>query len=122
VYNIQIDLGLITYIDELHKKYKTALLTNGHFEFLEPRLEETQLDSVFDKIVISSRLGLVKPDPRIYAYMLNELGVKADEAVFIDDIGRNVQGAEAAGMHTILYESFRQFKRDLEILLANSNH
>jgi len=117
-----INLHLISYIDELHKTYKTALLTNGHFEFLEPRLEATQLNSIFDTVIISSRLGLVKPDPKIYEHTLKTLGVEAREAVLIDDISRNVSGAETIGMHAILYQDFSQLQQELSTLLANTNH
>jgi epoxide hydrolase-like predicted phosphatase len=55
----------------------------------------------FDVFVESAALGLRKPDPRIYEHVLGELKLAAAEAVFLDDIGRNLKPARQMGMHTI---------------------
>jgi len=59
------------------------------------------LADYFDVVVESSVVGIRKPDPRIYALALDRLGVAAEEAVFLDDIGRNLKPARALGMRTI---------------------
>jgi putative hydrolase of the HAD superfamily len=55
----------------------------------------------FDYFIESSRLGLRKPDPRIYSYTCELMGVAGEEAVFLDDIGRNLKPARALGMTTL---------------------
>ena len=55
----------------------------------------------FDAVIQSCQLGLRKPDPAIYRAALEALGVKADEAVFLDDIGSNLVGAADMGIATI---------------------
>ena len=55
----------------------------------------------FDAFFESSVLGLQKPDPRIYRHACRALGIEADEAVFLDDIGRNLKAARELGMATI---------------------
>lgn len=55
----------------------------------------------FDVFVESATSGLHKPDPAIYRLALDLLGVEASEAVFLDDIGRNLKSARALGMATI---------------------
>lgn len=55
----------------------------------------------FDAFFESSVLGLQKPDPRIYEHACAALGVRPAEAVFLDDIGRNLKAARALGMTTI---------------------
>jgi putative hydrolase of the HAD superfamily len=59
------------------------------------------LAELFDAFIESSRVGLRKPDPRIYALACRELGVEPREAVFLDDIGRNLKAARELGMRTI---------------------
>lgn len=59
------------------------------------------LGPLFDVVVESAVEGLRKPDPRIYALALERLDVQPHEAVFLDDIGRNLKPARALGMHTI---------------------
>jgi len=55
----------------------------------------------FDFFIESSQLGLRKPDPRIYRYTCELMGVTPDEAVFLDDIGGNLKPARELGMATI---------------------
>lgn len=116
----EINPELVTYIDGLHKKYKTALLTNAHVDFMEPLIVKAGLDRVFDEIVISSKIGIVKPDPRIYVYTINKLGVTPEEAIFIDDSLIRVEGAKTTGMQAIQYKNFEQMKTELEKVLQNS--
>lgn len=117
----RINLELAAYIDKLHEKYKTALLTNSSAGFIDPLLEKTGLNKTFDSVVVSSSIGIVKPDPRIYEYALEKLGVKAGEAVFVDDSQVRVEGARAIGMKAIPYTNFEQMKTELEKLLAASS-
>ena len=119
MYNSErINPELVAYIDKLHEKYKTALLTNAHASFIKPLIERTGLKKVFDEVVISSEVGIIKPDPRIYEYVLKLLNVHAEEAVFIDDSPPRVEGAKTTGMQAILYQDFNQMKSDLERLLV----
>jgi epoxide hydrolase-like predicted phosphatase len=117
----RIQPNMVAYIAELHTRYRTALLTNAHYEFLEPVIAATKLEAVFDAVVISSRVGIIKPSPDIFEYTVHQLGVKPEEAVMVDDIMRHIEGAQATGLHTVYYENFPQMKRDLEALL-NANH
>jgi putative hydrolase of the HAD superfamily len=55
----------------------------------------------FDAFFESALLGLQKPDPRIYQHACRELRIEPAEAVFLDDIGRNLKAARALGMTTI---------------------
>ncbi len=56
------------------------------------------LDS-FDGIVVSGRERLLKPDAAIYQLFLDRHGLKAGDCIFIDDSLKNVEGAQAVGMH-----------------------
>jgi putative hydrolase of the HAD superfamily len=60
-----------------------------------------ELRSIFDAFVESSVVGMRKPDPRIYLHACEALRVRPPEAVFLDDIGRNLKAARELGMATI---------------------
>ena len=60
-----------------------------------------QLAELFDTLVESARVGLRKPDPRIYELVCNQLEVTPEETVFLDDLGANLKPARALGMTTI---------------------
>jgi putative hydrolase of the HAD superfamily len=113
----RINPELIAYVAELRQSSKTALLTNAHHDFIDPIVQAGHLQEVFDAIIVSSRVGTVKPDPRIYRYALQQLGVEPGEAVFIDDIQRNVDGAVAVGMAGILYQNLPLLQQELSTLL-----
>ena len=74
----------------------------------------------FDAFFESAVLGLHKPDPRIYQHACRELGIEPAEAVFLDDIGRNLKSARALGMTTLKVEDPTAALRELEALLGFS--
>jgi putative hydrolase of the HAD superfamily len=57
-----------------------------------------------DALVDGSVEHVLKPDPRIYALVVERLGVAAGECVFVDDQPGNVEGATAAGMQAVWFD------------------
>jgi len=92
--------AMVEAVRRIHARgLRTAALTNNWVGDAEaPR---DGLRALFDVVVESAVEGLRKPDPRIYHRVLERLGVAPAEAVFLDDIGRNLKPARALGMHTI---------------------
>ena len=78
----------------------TAALTNNWSSDASDR-DPHRLRVHFDVFVESSVVGLRKPDPRIYSYACEQIGVEPTQAVFLDDIGSNLKTARQLGMHTI---------------------
>jgi putative hydrolase of the HAD superfamily len=76
------------------------------------------LRSHFDAFFESSVLGLQKPDPRIYLHACTALAIAPEEAIFLDDIGRNLKAARALGMATIKVDTPEQALADLARLLG----
>jgi putative hydrolase of the HAD superfamily len=74
--------------------------------------------SVFTGQVISSRILMCKPDPRIYAHLLDAFALAPATTVFIDDVASNLVGAEHVGIRTILFENAAQCEQDVESLIA----
>jgi putative hydrolase of the HAD superfamily len=79
---------------------------------------DAELRTLFHAFVESAVVGLRKPDPRIYTLACRELGISAERAVFLDDIGANLKAARALGMHTIKVESPEQALAELESALG----
>jgi len=112
-----IDEDLIKQIVEMSREYKIGLLSN-YSNDLRPRIEkEWAIGSVFDEIIISCEVGMIKPDPAIFNLMLDRLDVKADESVFIDDRIKNIDGAKKIGLHTIFFTSREQALEELALIL-----
>jgi epoxide hydrolase-like predicted phosphatase len=80
---------------------RTALLSNswGAATAYDPEL----LEELFDAWVISSEVGLRKPDPAIYELVAERIGLPPEACVFVDDLPGNLKPARALGMATVLH-------------------
>lgn len=93
---------------------RTALLSNSWGDHYPERL----WDGLFDEIVISGRVGMRKPEPRIYLHTASLLGLEPSECVMVDDLPANIRAARALGMHGVLFRSFAQTAEELERILG----
>lgn len=89
-------------VPKLKGKYKLAIVSDAWPSLLDV-YEENNMTSYFDSIVISSFLGTSKPDSKMYNTALQELNVKPEEAIFIDDSLINCMGAMTVGINTFLF-------------------
>jgi epoxide hydrolase-like predicted phosphatase len=81
---------------------KIALLSNDS-PALIAKLDRLGIASLFDPLVVSANIGVMKPDPAAYLTVLEHLGHPAADTVFIDDMPANIEGARAIGMIGIRY-------------------
>lgn len=98
----RVDESLVALVRVLRPRYRTAIISNATHG-LRASLAGYGLLDVFDLVVGSAYEGVMKPHPAIYERTLARLGCAAAEAVFIDDAPANVAGAEAVGLHAILF-------------------
>ena len=88
-------------VPKLKGKYKLAIVSDAWPSLLDV-YNENHMTSYFDSIVISSFLGTSKPDSKMYNTALQELDIKPEEAIFIDDSLKNCMGAMEVGINTVL--------------------
>ena len=87
------------------KGLKLALVSNGFKQDLDHILEEVELKRWFDLIVCIESCNCAKPDKEIFLYALNELGVKAGEALFVgDSVVHDYEGASNVGIKPLLID------------------
>ena len=80
---------------------------------VEEALEAAGLRGYFDVVIDSGRVGLEKPDPRIFHAALEALGVAPSEALYVGDVYEvDVQGANAAGIEAVLMTASHDSGRD----------
>lgn len=114
------NLELIELIQtELKRSFKIGMLSNASKNLLDELFSPDQI-KLFDDIVLSCEVGLVKPDQKIFGLAAMRLGVETDECIFIDDLEHYCDGAERAGMRAILYRDFETFKNDLGLMLVDT--
>jgi putative hydrolase of the HAD superfamily len=71
--------------------------------------------ALFDHVIESAKIGLRKPDPRIYRMMTEALGVNPGNCVYLDDLGVNLKPAREMGMTTIKVLNAPQAIAELEV-------
>lgn len=81
---------------------RTALVTNNVKEFGDGWKKMIPVDELFEVVIDSSAVGVRKPDPKIFQLALDALGVKPEEAAFVDDHPGNIAAAETLGMTGVL--------------------
>jgi len=109
---------LLDYIRDLRPRYKVGLLSNAWDDLRLTMHQRWNIDGLFDVMIISAEVKLVKPDPRIFQLAVQRLQVQADEAVFVDDVAENVEAARRVGLVAIQYLSLQQTLADLERVLT----
>ena len=109
--------SLLDYIGELRQTYKIGMLSNvSSLENLLSRFEKDELSKYFDTVIASGKIGFAKPEAQAYEITADDLAVRLNECVMIDDREEYCQGAIGVGMQAILYQSFGQMKIELEKL------
>ncbi len=112
------NMGLVEIIKNVRKSgLKTVLVSNTSGLVMRPIIKTyfgTDIDNLFDEIIISSEVKILKPDQRIYKLALNRLGINPNEAIFIDDSEEYLQGAQAIGIKTFLFTNNNDIKKELE--------
>ena len=96
--------------------YKIYILSNFSDKAFRECASELDYIEKADGAVISYKVGLIKPDPQIYRYLLDTYDIDPGEAVFIDDTAVNVEAARALGINTILFRDKQSADMELEKL------
>jgi 2-haloacid dehalogenase len=109
--------GSVTILRTLHRHgvplYALSNWSRETFPLAQRRFAFLKL---FRGLVISGEIGMIKPDPRIFAHLLERFGIAAGDAVYIDDNPRNAEAVRAFGMHGIHFTDPEKLRRELEDL------
>ena len=107
--------------------YKIACITNnvqsgsgaGMARSASVAAEIESVLELFDDVIESSKVGVRKPDPKIYLMACAHINIEPSAAVFLDDLGINLKPARQLGMQTIKVLNAAQAIRDLTALLGH---
>ncbi len=111
-----VNWNVINLANRLSKHYRIAILTNvsrsRHMVKMERYLKKVK----YERLFTSCYLHMAKPDPRFYRFVLKEMGVKPSEAIFIDNLKRNTDGAEKVGIKSIQFKNYGDLARRFKTL------
>lgn len=102
----------------LRGRVRLACITNNVPADGRQREHAFDPHELFEVVIESSKVGIRKPDPRIYLLACGQLGVEPHETVFLDDLGENLKAARALGMATIKVDPSPSAILELERLLG----
>ena len=97
--------SMVDFLLLLKKNFKLGCITNNIQNDKNDRInhlnDASKVMEIFDHIIESSKVGLRKPDPKIYYMSCDALGVNPTECIYLDDLGINLKPAKKIGMTTI---------------------
>ena len=108
----------LDFLRGLRPERKVCLISNA-WSGLRAYITKEGFADVFDHMIISAEVGVMKPDARIYRLALEELQARPDESVFLDDMLPNVEAACAVGMAGIHFTQPELALEELKHLLNN---
>lgn len=91
---------------------RMALLSNAGTDF-SSFFRHGSLGALFDRVVVSGELKIVKPDAAIFTHALRELDISAEQAIFIDNRTENVLGAQQVGLSGHIFTSVDKLRKYL---------
>lgn len=99
----QIDENVVGLAKALRSTHRVAMISNSTLRLEQELLEPLGVHDIFEIVVNSARLGIAKPDTRIYHHAAEQMGVEPAACVHIDDLEPNIEGAIEAGFSAIHY-------------------
>jgi epoxide hydrolase-like predicted phosphatase len=115
----QLDPDMLGLVRRAHDVgLKTALLSNSWGDHYPDEL----WNGMFDAVVISGRVGMRKPDTRIFEHTAELLGLPPSACVMVDDLPHNIRGAVAAGMVGVRHSDYATTLAELEALFERPLH
>src|SRR5437764_1624644 len=110
------DAEMIEAVRSAHEHgIKTGLISNS---WGTRRYDREELGRLFDAVVISGEVGIRKPAPEIYELGAKEVGLSAEQCVFVDDLPFNLEPARELGMAVVHHVDTTQTIAELERLLG----
>ncbi len=105
----------VAVLDDLKKQGHTLYALSNMGQVSAAYLQQhASFWSSFKDVVISCRVGLVKPEPAIFETMLAQFGLAAADCLFIDDSKENVQAALTLGLDAFVFQDAQQCRSELQ--------
>lgn len=111
------DQGLVQFLRDFRPHCKTGLLSNAWSGAREILTQKYQVIDAFDTSIFSYEVGMAKPDPAIYHFILDRMQVKPEEALFLDDFEANILAANQVGIRGVRFLNRDQAMKDILAIL-----
>lgn len=116
---MKVDQQVLEDIHNYHKYLKNCLLSNFSKDLRGLLKKYWPISNAFDEILISSEIRKMKPQPEAFQLALDALGCKAEETILVDDRQVNIEGANAYGLHGILFRNRQDMNKRISEIMNN---
>lgn len=114
--NKKLNTELLDIIRSLKPKYRIALISNYPARLRQKMTDQGIID-LFDEVIISGEVGFQKPQPEIFNFLCDKIGIPISGLAFVDDTENSLKDADIIGYTPILYTTNEQLKTDLDKIL-----
>lgn len=112
----ELNPGVLDLAKALKKSFRIIVFSDN-FDAVTPSIrKEPVLQDLFEEMFFSNEMHLVKAQEESFKYILQKLGVKPEECIFIDDAPKSMISPNKLGIRTILFKNVKQVKEDLKKL------
>jgi HAD superfamily hydrolase (TIGR01509 family) len=108
--------GMIDIVKSVSRKHRTALVSNTNEIHYRYSLEKFDVLRILHKHYLSYQMHVMKPVREFYDIIIKDQKIDPSEMLFIDDLVTNVESAQAAGMHAVLFENPAQLTKTFKSL------
>ncbi|MFC7219250.1 HAD family hydrolase [Streptomyces polyrhachis] len=116
----RVDTDVVRLLQTLRRRVPVVLVSNATTR-LESCLAAHGLAESFDAVLNTARVGVAKPDPRVFDLAARQVGADPGRCLFVDDTAGNVSAARAAGMTALHYRRFGQLREAVAPLLGRAS-
>ena len=99
-----LDRDVVSLVESLQPRYRVGMISNATLTLEDELRDHHKIHHLFEVIVNSSRVGVAKPDARIFRHAADALGLPPQACLHIDDLLHNITGAREAGFHALQYD------------------
>ncbi len=110
--------ALVRSIRTLRPRYQTAVLTNTDSAVREWGIARFDVEQEVDLVIISAEEGMHKPQPEFFLLAAQRLGIRPEEALFVDDEPRYCAAAASVGMRAVQFHDTDQALAEIQARLA----
>ena len=112
-FNPRLDQNVVAILKQLKNTARVVCGTNTfdpHFDYLASR----GYYDLFDAVYASNKMGVSKPHPDFYLYILEKEEIKSEDGVFVDDFAENVSAAQKLGITSILFTDSQSLSQQIK--------
>lgn len=105
----RVDLDVVDLLAALRTRVPVVMVSNATMR-LEAYLAAIGLDEAFDAVINTARIGVAKPDRRVFDIAAQRVGADLERCLFVDDTAGHVTAAQAAGATGVHYQDIAQLR------------